>query len=157
MAHVGEQILLDSSRLEGFKSDTFAAPIVRWMEESGVLEFGRVSPSVVTLKTRLLQPIKCASCDSRLDIKSTLKISGWTATDSGREASLKEKCFYQGAPLEYFVLLKHHLPNLLQYDDTYGLRHTQSKAYFDSILVFFQNYPGDTGFEMSESFGGLSN
>ncbi|CAK9027864.1 Uncharacterized protein SCF082_LOCUS18119 [Durusdinium trenchii] len=68
----------------------------------------------------------------------SLEIAGWSKVHGGREASVAGKCFNYDAPLEYFLLLQHHLTHMESYDEAFGVRHSQSKAYYDTLRTRFK-------------------
>ena len=128
--------------LDEFKSNVFTAPVVAWMEETGIIEKGRLAPSLVTLKTRLARPVRCCG-ESRIGIRHFLEQTGWSRTETGREASLTDKSFNHTGPVEYYQLLKHHLERLCQYEEMFDFRHSQSKGYYDCFLAFFSHRSAD--------------
>ena len=136
--------MIHGTALETFKSSWFTAPVIKWMEHAGIIESGRLSPSVTTLRTRLAGPIPCQSCNSRMGIQQFLQRAGWSKVESSWDASLSGKLYNQTSPLEYFLLLKFHLTKLEQYEAEYPFRHSQGKAYYDTFLVFFEQKPTDT-------------
>ena len=111
---------------------------ISWMKDVGMLCQGHVIPQFTTLKTVFKQPVLHSSCDSRFSIRKWLEDQGWTVLESATGASVDEKCFNSGAPLEYFLLLRYHLDALTRYDQKYGLRHSQSKGYYDALLACFK-------------------
>ena len=144
--------MIHGTALETFKSSSFTAPAIKWMEDAGIIESGRLSPSVTTLRTRLAGPILCQSCNSRMGIQKFLQGAGWNQVESSWDASLSGKLYNQTSPLEYFLLLKFHLTKLEQYEAEYPFRHSQSKAYYDTFLVFFEQKPTDTCLNIKLSF-----
>lgn len=112
---------------------TEADSALRWMTEAGMIENGAVVDSLVSVKTVLSQPVPCGECDSRISIKRHLRSKGWTAAQTAGAASLQESIFNPSAPLEYFLLLRHCSEFLEQYDDAFGLKHNQSKGYYEAL------------------------
>ena len=123
------------------RSDPLVSHVVKWMEEQGIVEGDHISPSLITLKTCFSKPRPCCDCDSRLGIRHALQASGWRECDTAWDASVEGRRFNPGAPLEYFVLLKHHLPCTEAYEAAYGLKHSQAKGYYEALLSFFSNKP----------------
>ena len=112
------------------------------MEEQGIIQDGHIVDDLVTLKTVLSKPKLCSisEVESRICIRKHLEEQGWEkAKDSARECSFESKRFNADAPLEYFLLLKHHLDDLCAYDDAYSFRRTQSKGYYEALTASIQN------------------
>ena len=109
---------------------------VKWMTSVGMLESGRLADSMVTYTTVLSKPVRCEDVDSRYAIKKRLEAQGWAAADSAGDASLTEKKFSPAAPLDYFLLLKHQLGRLTEYDASFNLKHTQGKGYYEALSVW---------------------
>lgn len=130
----------------GDELTTFTSQAISWLTRLGVVQNGHVSDMFVTLKTVLEEPSVRASCDSRISIRRHLEGEGWQQS-SGRESSILRKRYNVDAPLEYFFLLKQHLPAITQYDDKYNFRHSQGKAYYECLLCCFSRADSDSRFK----------
>ena len=128
----------------GEEISTLTSQAVAWLTRLGVVQHGHISDMFVTLKTVIQNPIAQASCDSRISISRWLEAEGWNRASGGRESSLQSKKYNPDAPLEYFLLLKGHLSELSLYDDRYGFRHTQGKAYYDCLWCCFSRAMPDS-------------
>ena len=116
---------------------------IAWMERMGTLaQNGLIAQQFVTLHTVLRQPTLQTNCESRFFLRKHLQDCGWSAVEGANAASIEERAFNNGAPLEYFLLLQKYLDALGAYDDKYGFRHSQSKAYYEVLLACFAAKPG---------------
>ena len=111
---------------------------VAWMTSLGVLDGGHVTESFITLKTVISDPQAVPACDSRISIRFFLRKAGWSA-GTGRDAAIQSQRFNNDGSLEYFMLLKHYGGQIASYDERYGFRHSQAKAYYDSLLACFSS------------------
>lgn len=133
--------------LQTFKADALLAPVVAWMEDNGIIEeSGHISPSLVTLQTKISKPRQCSACDSRVSLSNRLEGAGWVRRTSIREASVADRCYNGNGPLEYHLLLWKHYDDMQGYDQAFpcSFKHSQSKAYYTSLLTFFQEKRKDT-------------
>lgn len=121
---------------------SFSSKAVEWLTRLGVVQQGLVADMFVTVKTTLESPVLFESCDSRFSIRRDLNKSGWEGL-SGREASLESKRYNSEGPLDYFLLLKHHMQALQSYNAEFGLRHSQPKAYYEALLCCFSRSAKD--------------
>ena len=121
------------------KSNPLLGSVVKWMEDQGIVQGGHLAPQLLTLKTSFSNPRPCLDCDSRFAIRNHLEISGWCRCETVRDAGVRDRCFNPAGTLEYFMLLKHHLASLEEYEDQFesGFRHSQAKGYYESFLAFF--------------------
>lgn len=133
-----DSIATGQSVFSGEVSSVNRGKAISWMQSVGMLSEGYVSSQFTTLKTMFKQPVLHSSCDSRFSIRRILIDQGWTAVDNATEASLESARFNSTAPLEYFLLIRHHHEQLVGYDGKYGFRHSQSKGYYDTLLVCFR-------------------
>lgn len=102
-----------------------------------IAESGFVTQQFVTLHTVLRHPTLQTNCASRFFLRKYLQDCGWSSVEGATRASIEERSFNHGAPLEYFLLLQKHLGELIAYDNMYGFRHSQSKAYYEVLLACF--------------------
>lgn len=130
--------------LLSFEEITSVTPAtIAWLTRLGVVQDGRVADMFVSLQTVLEKPALQTSCDSRLSIKRDLDSAGWQKA-SGRDASIPTKKYNSDAPLEYFLIIKHHPEKVADYDQKYGLRHAQSRGYYETLRCCFARTASDS-------------